>query len=231
MNNKPASQWWYANGDKKNGPCTSAELMQLARQGVITRQTLLWREGMADWAQASRFAKLWEQAGTPAPLPSRQPSGNAAPEKRAHPKTGFGQAPAHAHEAGTDPGAEGEEGGFVWAVRQCFAKYVDFSGRARRAEYWFFFLFCILVQVVLGFFGGLLGAPDSVFEKISSIFMLATLVPGLAAGARRLHDIGHSGWWQLLTLTIIGIIPLIIFFVLRGNEDENEYGPSPLNHY
>ncbi|MBV7453156.1 DUF805 domain-containing protein [Acidovorax sp. sif1233] len=92
---------------------------------------------------------------------------------------------------------------FVSAVKSCLTQYAGFSGRAVRSEFWWFFLFQVAVMVVASFLG----------DVISGIVSLALVLPGLAVGARRLHDIGRSGWWQLLTLTGIGVLVLIYWWV------------------
>ena len=76
---------------------------------------------------------------------------------------------------------------FQESVRVCFSKYADFSGRASRSEYWWFFLFIVLVGTATSF----------VSDYVSAIFLLGTLLPSLAAATRRLHDTQRSGWWQL----------------------------------
>jgi uncharacterized membrane protein YhaH (DUF805 family) len=91
---------------------------------------------------------------------------------------------------------------FQESIQVCFNKYVDFSGRASRSEYWWFVLFVFLGSLVLGMFR----------TWLNIIFLLATLLPQLAAATRRLHDTGRSGWWQLIGLVpIIGFIVLIVF--------------------
>jgi uncharacterized membrane protein YhaH (DUF805 family) len=59
---------------------------------------------------------------------------------------------------------------------------------------------------------------------VSGIVNLALLLPSLAVAARRLHDTNRSGWWMLISLTIIGLIPLIIWLASKGNDQSNEYG-------
>jgi uncharacterized membrane protein YhaH (DUF805 family) len=121
---------------------------------------------------------------------------------------------------------------FQDAIRVCLQrKYGDFSGRARRSEFWFFFLFTAIVSTV----GGIL---DAIFDlrsgsygtgPIQGVLQLALLVPSLAVGARRLHDIGRSGWWQLIGLIpVVGWIVLLIFFV-QDSHPANQHGPNPKN--
>jgi uncharacterized membrane protein YhaH (DUF805 family) len=109
-------------------------------------------------------------------------------------------------------------------------KYADFSGRARRKEYWMFGLLVVIVSLVVGVIEGVMGLGGTVgtYGPLSLLFLAAILVPSLAVGARRLHDTGRSGWWLLIGLVpIIGSIVLLIFFVLDGNDGPNEYGPDP----
>lgn len=114
---------------------------------------------------------------------------------------------------------------FKQAVQTNFQKYATFSGRAVRSEYWYFFLFCFLAQLVLGFVDGIIFGAGPL-QPITSLFCLATLVPSLAVGARRLHDVDRSGWWMLIALTIIGIIPLLIWFCTPGTAGDNRFGPA-----
>lgn len=107
---------------------------------------------------------------------------------------------------------------FANAISICFSKFFEFKGRASRPEYWWFYLFTMLLG-----WGAILVDPS---EVLSSIFNLVFLFPVLAAGSRRLHDTGRSGWWQLLMLTLIGLIPLIIWLASKGKEESNEYGDA-----
>jgi uncharacterized membrane protein YhaH (DUF805 family) len=120
---------------------------------------------------------------------------------------------------------------FPDAVRICLQrKYADFNGRARRSEYWFFILFTAIVGAVAGALDALFGLRSGVYTgtgPIQGILQLALLVPTLAVGARRLHDTGRSGWWQLIGLIpIVGWIILIVFFV-QDSHPANQHGPNP----
>ena len=105
---------------------------------------------------------------------------------------------------------------FSQAIVTCFAKYFDFTGRASRAEFWWFYLFTLLMGWAV-----LLVDPS---QMLSGVLGLVLFIPSLAAGARRLHDTGRSGWWLLLMLTLIGLIPLIILLAIAGSDTENGYG-------
>jgi uncharacterized membrane protein YhaH (DUF805 family) len=92
---------------------------------------------------------------------------------------------------------------FQESIRACLTKYADFSGRASRPEFWWFVLFVLLVTLAL----------TTIIPVLGNVFGLAMLLPQLAVGARRLHDTGRSGWWQLLLLVpVAGLIGLIILW-------------------
>ncbi len=109
------------------------------------------------------------------------------------------------------------------SVMTCLRKYADFSGRATRAEYWWWVLATIIVSFAVGAVDGFIGSltGDYIYSPLSALFGLAVLLPDLAVTCRRLHDIGRSGWWQLAWFIIgfLGAIPLIvgiIVFVISG---------------
>ena len=102
---------------------------------------------------------------------------------------------------------------FGQAISVCLSKYATFTGRASRPEFWWFFLFQILISLAASMLG----------DVISGLVALGLLLPGLAVGARRLHDIGKSGWWQLILLTVIGLLLLIYWWVQPTVEGGNAY--------
>lgn len=114
-------------------------------------------------------------------------------------------------------------GFFDWAMK-CLKNYVNFSGRARRKEYWYFYLFQILIGLILGLSLGIMGVSEGGIDAISSLLSLFFFLPTLAVGARRLHDVNRSGWWMLLALTIIGLIPLLIWAVMETKPESNQWG-------
>jgi len=112
---------------------------------------------------------------------------------------------------------------FQDAVRTCLQNYVTFTGRARRSEFWFFILFNMLVQLVAGIVDGILG-----IGIIGMLASLALFLPGLAVSVRRMHDTGRSGWWVLIGLVpLVGVILLIVWYVNRGEDGPNRFGPDP----
>ncbi|WP_086791130.1 DUF805 domain-containing protein [Streptomyces thermovulgaris] len=102
-------------------------------------------------------------------------------------------------------------------------KYAVFTGRARRREYWMFFLVNFIVGLVLAVIGQVLD-----LEILQYLYSLAVLLPGLGVSVRRLHDTGRSGWWLLISLVpLIGAIVLLVFLVSDSQPDTNQYGPNP----
>ncbi len=134
-----------------------------------------------------------------------------------------------------------------------FKRYAEFSGRSRRKEYWMYVLLLVIVGVVLGALEGMVGLGGTVgpYGPLSAIFLLATFVPSLAVGIRRLHDTDRSGWWMLVGLLpyalsvgvtlsgnlllggILGIVALItciavlVFMCLDGTKGSNRFGSDP----
>jgi uncharacterized membrane protein YhaH (DUF805 family) len=146
-----------------------------------------------------------------------------------------------------------------WAKRP-LQKYADFTGRAPRAEYWWYALALIVAVLVLSIIEsitGLKGMLFGIYGPLTGLLWLATVVPGIAVGVRRLHDTGRSGWWLLLfvpylvitamlagsmatgnlaaigslgLLSLLGLalcVVLLVFMVLPSKPGENRYGPNP----
>lgn len=121
---------------------------------------------------------------------------------------------------------------------QPLKKYAEFSGRARRSEFWLFALFIFIVEivyfVVLGAVGGF-SAPQSAPNGLAmavmglfSLLFLGIIVPSLAVTFRRLHDIDRSAWWLLISfIPGIGGLVLFVFYLLPGTNGPNKFGPDP----
>ena len=105
---------------------------------------------------------------------------------------------------------------FVQATKSVFSKYATFSGRARRSEFWYFAVLNMIVSVL-----------SEIVPVLGLILALVILVPGLAVTCRRLHDIGKSGWWQLISITGVGAIIMIIWCAKDSTPGVNKYGPNP----
>lgn len=120
---------------------------------------------------------------------------------------------------------------FPQAIKSVFSRYAKFSGRAGKAEFWWFYLFSFVLNGVLQAIGRGIDstkAPGSFLVLIGAIIALAMLLPTLAVGVRRLHDTGRSGWWMLLSLIpLIGTIWLIIYWV-GDTKPPNQWGEGPL---
>ena len=97
-------------------------------------------------------------------------------------------------------------------------KYAQFDGRARRAEFWFFSLFYAVINTVLGL----------IWDPLTWIFSIATIIPGIAITARRLHDINKSGWCQLLFLIpLVNLVLIFLWLCKAGDTGANQYGEDP----
>ncbi len=254
-----ADEVYYLDGSRnQQGPVPIAEIGRLIRAGAIRRDTLVWYAGMPDWGpagQVAEFASFFSASAIPRPPAARPPSlgpaiGAAPLQRRAPMAAGAyaGQAPqAQAYPTGT----AGSDMGFGAAVATCFRKYVDFTGRARRKEYWWWVLFTVLVSLVLGVVDYVIGSAGGP-RVLANLANLAMLLPSISVAARRLHDTDRSGWWLLLGVLpligwivllvlmgnglglLLGIIPLIgwivllVFYCQRGTAGSNRFGPDPL---
>lgn len=140
------------------------------------------------------------------------PYGDSVPLRRDSGPGSFHQSPGC--------GQYGEESpsmSFGGAIASVFSKYADFSGRARRSEYWWFYLFMFIVGCVVVW-----------IPVLPILWSFGILIPNLAVSVRRLHDIGKSGWNMLfLLIPLVGVVLLIIWFCKDSDSGTNEYGPSP----
>jgi len=128
---------------------------------------------------------------------------------------------------------------------QPLRKDADFTGRARRMEFWLFWLFLIGIQIVFSVLIGMVAGPTAAVADptdpfavlngparalygVFGLVMLGLLIPSLAVAMRRLHDTNRTGWWLLLGLIpFLGALVLLIFYVLDGTPGPNKYGPDP----
>ena len=110
-------------------------------------------------------------------------------------------------------------------------KFMQFSGRSRRKEYWSFALLMIAVYIVAGIVDGILGMGGLIGGLYGPLSLLAALffiIPSFSVGIRRLHDTDRSGWWLLIGLVpIIGGLILLYFFIVEGTRGPNTYGADP----
>lgn len=133
---------------------------------------------------------------------------------------------------------------FTDSVRTCLRNYANFNGRAGRPEFWWFYLFTVLVALIAtiplfiltflliaagdsGGAVGLLTALIIIWTIVVLVVSIGLYIPLLAVGARRLHDYGQPAWWLLLLLVPFGNIALIVLWVMDGTPGDNQYGPPP----
>ena len=116
---------------------------------------------------------------------------------------------------------------FLDAISICLSKYATFQGRASRSEFWWFYLFTIMVYAILYPLGIFV---SSLFFILYFLFFIATFIPSISVTIRRLHDTNHSGWWYWISLIpLIGIIWLIVLLIFEGDDGLNDYGYSNLS--
>lgn len=196
----------------------------LRRHGAVARDDDVWLVP-SRWPTLDADVHKRDQLGTDAAAGSRncRPSGPSIDMNQEKPGK-----PAKTRNT-TQPGESAMS--FQDAIRVCLQrKYADFTGRARRSEYWFFFLFTALAGLVGSILDSLFNIRSGTYGgtgPIQGLIQLALLLPGLAVGARRLHDTGRSGWWLLIALIpVVGWIILLVFF-LQDSQPDNKYGPNP----
>lgn len=115
---------------------------------------------------------------------------------------------------------------FLLAIKN----YATFTGRSQRSEYWYFVLFYLLIYIGLSLLDGLLGTYSGKAEigLLSALFAIGMLLPSIAVIARRLHDIGKSGWWQLIAfIPLIGTLLLLVWLARDSESASNRHGPNP----
>lgn len=113
---------------------------------------------------------------------------------------------------------------FAEAVQFVFSNYATFTGRAGRSEFWYWVLFTFLVSIVISILASMIASSLS---YVGNLFSLATLIPSIAVGARRMHDIGKSGWWQLVNLVpVLGWV-YFIYLAAQPSDGPNAYGTGP----
>ena len=129
---------------------------------------------------------------------------------------------------------------FIQAVQAYFIKWNDFSTRSSRSEYWWATLFASIGSYVAGFIMGFFimftfsaaGLSEDVGMIITGIAVLVLqifiIIASTSLCIRRLHDVDRSGWWYLIIFTIIGVIPLLVWFCSKGTEGNNRFGENPL---
>ena len=231
------TNYYIANDNQRQGPFPAEEL---PRHG-LTPESLVWCKGMTGWERAKNVPELAPllafQQPPVAPAAYQQP-----PYQQPYQQPQYGPYQQYSGNYNQPVGPQPQLG-FGEAIKICFNKYADFSGRARRSEFWWFSLFSVLLTIFT-----------------CGIGALVIIIPSIAVTVRRLHDIGRSGWWyggqfllsgavNLISLFIndngdmgIGVamiilplslaslalsITLLVFYCTDSTPGENEYGISP----
>ncbi len=226
-------KYYIAENGQPVGPFEIHELLQRG----LNMNSQLWNEGMPSWLTASQIPEVAaalnasRAAAQPQPAPAysapQQPQYGAPQQPQygapQQPQYGAPQQPQYGAAA---PSANGYRAlpqvDIKTAVIKALQPYFNFEGRARRSEYWWFVLANFCASIVLSFLGNLINFP-----WLTTILSLALLIPSLGLTARRLHDIGKSGWLMLISIIpIVGAILLIIWCAKDGDPQPNQYGPS-----
>ena len=193
-----SNEWYYTVEGASVGPVSQVEFDQLVAEGTVRCDTLVWQEGMENWLPHSRAGGAQPASAVPPQAPMAQTS---------------------------DP-ARSDANTFMGALKDGFARYVDFKTRSTRPQFWWWFLWSIIFGIVSSTIDLSIGAGDS--GPVNSLVSLATLLPSLAVAVRRLHDIGRTGWWVLLMfIPIIGWIVLLLFYCTKTQDHPNQWGPIP----
>ncbi|MBO5753519.1 MAG: DUF805 domain-containing protein [Proteobacteria bacterium] len=122
---------------------------------------------------------------------------------------------------------------FLECVKSCYTtKYKDFTGRARRREYWYCWLIYVILQGVVSTITdtllGILGDDSIIAWGLSLVLYIAVAIPNIAVATRRLHDIGKSGWAQLIAfIPLVGWLILVYWLIKEGEPGDNKYGLNP----
>ena len=226
-------KYYIAENGQPVGPFEIHELLQRG----LNMNSQLWNEGMPSWLTASQIPEVAaalnarRAAAQPQPAPAysapQQPQYGAPQQPQygapQQPQYGAPQQPQYGAAA---PSANGYRAlpqvDIKTAVIKALQPYFNFEGRARRSEYWWFVLANFCASIGLSFLGNLINFP-----WLTSILSLALFIPSLGLTARRLHDIGKSGWMMLISIIpIVGAILLIIWCAKDGDPQPNQYGPS-----
>ncbi len=193
-----STEWYYAVEGTSHGPVSQAEFEQLVSVGTIRNDTLVWQDGMEDW------------------LPYRRAGGTDSAEPMQQ----------HAPISNSQDPARSDANTFLGALKDGFARYVDFKSRSTRSQFWWWALWSFIIRLGALVFVGGLGSGGS--QSAVLLVSVAIFLPSLAVAIRRLHDIGRSGWWVLIVLVpLIGWIIGLVFFCTKTQDQANQWGLPP----
>jgi len=198
-----SEKYFYTISGVRQVPVTLDELKSLAARQELKRGDLVWTQGMVAWQRAGSTADIFH--GLPPDLDTVQQPPTPLPTATPPPL------PA-------TPTANTAPSFFSWYLK-VLKNYAVFDGRARRKEFWGFFLVNACISLLMGLIGALCGDPG----VLSFLYGLAMLMPYIGVGIRRMHDTDRSGWWILLP------IANIIYWAEDGKPGKNRYGINPKN--
>ncbi len=203
-------QWHYAKDGRSGGPVPESTIRGMIAAGDLGPDDHVWNPDCVEWLpiRSSPFARDLRRRASAVPPFAPASSGNADYASSGYYGAGAG--------AGPRPGLEGEPMAFGEAIKVCLTqKYATFTGRATRAEYWWFMLFTLLCSA----------AAFLLDPVLPSLVDIAFLLPSIAVSVRRLHDINKSGWFYLFWfIPIVGWIILLIWFCTPSAAGVNRYG-------
>ena len=197
--------WYYASDENPIGVFSKEDLLDLRSRGHIQDNSLIWCEGMDDWAPFSSKFKIEE---------------NDNKESSAVEEETLNDSSVGNEEANADSHIVGVKRNLQDSVVVCFEKAFVFSGRASRSEYWWFILFAALISVLSEIVDFFTFSPE-VFLGFSGLISLVLFFPILSVAIRRMHDVKRSGWWvgSLYLLPLALVIPFIFTLVFELDVD------------
>jgi uncharacterized membrane protein YhaH (DUF805 family) len=203
---------YLSRSGSQEGPFSLEGVNELLRNGIYSLEDYAWHEGLENWTILRDIAGVQLPKQVPPPFTKSTDPSSAR---------NYTSLPSTYHNQGHQATSNGVT--FSESIKICFSKYATFEGRAGRSEYWWFYLFTVLLNWGAGLVGAIVldQSTKGIFGLLVSI---ALLLPSLAVGARRLHDTGRSGWWLLLMLTCLGILPLIVWMATVGDKKNNRFG-------
>ncbi|WP_020597257.1 DUF805 domain-containing protein [Spirosoma panaciterrae] len=213
-------RYYYFNGNEQIGPLNYSDLFNRN----LTPDTLFWYEGLPQWKKGyelPELANLFNRSSNTPPVnpPYNQPPYNQPPytPPTPYPNPNPNQSyspPYPSYQLQPTPPA------YEWYF-MAWQKYAQFTGRARRSEYWYFTLFHFIILIIASVIDEMKNSGSEGYGLLTSLYYFATIVPYLAVAVRRIHDTGQSGWFILVP------VYNLILLCTEGNRGPNQYGPDP----
>lgn len=186
------TNYYYLDDARKPcGPLSHEELLELHAKGTLSGEVMVAAVGGDKWRPLSALLT---------PNDDKKGGVGACPSCETELTLTGGELPELCPNCGKR--LRPADFSFGACVQSAFAQYASFKGRSTRSEYWWFCLFNFIVSFAIGLVLGVMRVSEVTINSISILYSLATLLPGLAVGVRRLHDIGRSGFWLLIPVAI-----------------------------